>query len=69
MVHKSFYLPNLSVPRLRAVPIFPLEFVEPPNTGARKRSQSFRAPAFRGSTNSRGKLGTARRLVGPCFIF
>ena len=57
--------------RMRAVPIFPLEFVEPwkdiANTGARKPRLGFRAPAFamsfRGSTNSRVKIGTARSLL------
>ena len=62
--------------RLRAVPIFPLEFVELrkdiANAGARKPSLvfpclGFRAPvfamSFRGSTNSRGKIGTARSLI------
>ena len=55
--------------RLRAVPIFPLEFVEPrkdiANVGARNPC-GFRAPtfamSFRCSTNSRGKTGTARSL-------
>ena len=51
----------LAFPRLRAVPIFPFEIVEP-----WKRLPNFRAPAFtmsfRGSTNSRGKIGTARNL-------
>ena len=37
--------------RLRAVPIFALEFVAP-----------VFAMSFRGSTNSRGKIGTARSL-------
>ena len=49
----------------RAVPIFPLEVVEPrkeiANASARKPRLGFRAPAFtisfRGSTNSRGKIG------------
>ena len=52
--------------RLRAVPIFPLEFVEPRKDIANVLAWVFRAPAlamsFRGSTNSRGKIGTARSL-------
>ena len=65
--------------RLRAVPIFPREFVEQRkdigNAGALKPGQGgfprpgFRAPAFamyfNGSTNSRGKIGIARS-VGQC---
>ena len=55
--------------RLRAVPIFPVEFVEPrkdiANAGARNTC-GFRAPAFamsfHCSTNSLGKIGTARSL-------
>ena len=88
--------------RLREVPIFPLEFVEPPNdianAGARKPRRGktreatiflayriflasgpllflllgFRAPAFamsfRGSTNSREKLGTAGSLLFYTYI-
>ena len=82
--------------RLREVPIFPLEFVEPPNdianAGARKPRRGktreatiflasrplvflllgFHAPAFamsfRGSTNSREKVGTARSLLFYTYI-
>ena len=60
--------------RLRAVPIFPLEFVEPrkdiANAGTRKPKARqgktrevrlvFPCLSFRVSTNSRGKIGTAR---------
>ena len=51
----------LETPRLRAVPIFPLEFVEPRKdivkAGARKLGS-----LFHGSTISKGNIGTARSL-------
>ena len=52
--HTQYFCMTLS--RLRAVPIFPLQFVEP------RKDIAKTGMSFRGSTNSRGKIGTARSL-------